>query len=287
MSEKIVYHIDNNYISKPLELGKIKLVQIGRRIDEPSSEEPLHNHQNWVELTVFTGGQATVYVDGKRYSVQAGDVFLSLPYETHGIFADCDVRAEYDFFSFTCEKSPYVEEMQKLAQACQRGASRIFQDERVAFLVSNAISELTKPDGEYMQVVLQNALEQILVYVIRLYANQKREKRSESAADLLCFQMMSYIDAHVYTLNGLSAIADDLGYNYSYLSAVFKKTCKQSLFSYYQNRRLEIAKRLVLEKQKKISEIAELLGYSSPFAFTKAFKEKYGVSPKLMQSQTL
>jgi AraC-like DNA-binding protein len=47
---------------------------------------------------------------------------------------------------------------------------------------------------------------------------------------------------------------------------------------------METGKALVLENKKSISEIAEMLGYNL-YSFSKAFKKRYGVSPKIMQKQ--
>ena len=90
---------------------------------------------------------------------------------------------------------------------------------------------------------------------------------------------MNYIDTHIYSLCNLCELTEKFKYNYSYLSSLFKKTTNKTLAEYFRNRKLETAKALVIEKNKKIGEIAEMLNYSSTFAFSKAFKEKYGVSP--------
>ena len=70
------------------------------------------------------------------------------------------------------------------------------------------------------------------------------------------------------------------GYSYGYLSALYKKTTSNTLSDYYRNKKLELAKHLVIEKKLKIGEIAEILNYSSVYAFSKAFKNKFGVSPE-------
>ena len=53
-----------------------------------------------------------------------------------------------------------------------------------------------------------------------------------------------------------------------------------TIAEYYQNRRLETAKLLINSGDLKITNIAERLNYSSLFAFSKAFKKKYGIAPK-------
>ena len=45
---------------------------------------------------------------------------------------------------------------------------------------------------------------------------------------------------------------------------------------------MKTAKALILEQKKTIGEIAEMLGYNL-YSFSKAFKKRYGISPKAMQ----
>ena len=66
---------------------------------------------------------------------------------------------------------------------------------------------------------------------------------------------------------------------YDYLSSLFKKTTGRTLLDYYQSSRLRVARSLVKENNLKINEIAELLNYSSVYAFSKAYKNKYGICP--------
>ena len=83
----------------------------------------------------------------------------------------------------------------------------------------------------------------------------------------------------------LYELSEKFGYNYSYLSHVFTSTTGKTPGEYFREKKLEAAKILILENRKKISEIAEMLNYSSAFAFSKAFKNHFGVSPKVLQSE--
>ena len=96
----------------------------------------------------------------------------------------------------------------------------------------------------------------------------------------LCHKMMSYIDTHLSSLTSLNEMASDLGYNYSYLSALFKKTTTVSLSYYYRVKRLETARILITEKKMTMSRIAEVMNYSSIYVFSKSFRGHYGISPR-------
>lgn len=84
--------------------------------------------------------------------------------------------------------------------------------------------------------------------------------------------MMSYIDTHLYSLTSLNEMASDLGYNYSYLSALFKKTTTVSLSYYYRVKRLETARILITEKKMTMSRIAEVMNYSSIYVIQRALR---------------
>ena len=91
---------------------------------------------------------------------------------------------------------------------------------------------------------------------------------------------MNYIDTHIHSLKNLSDLSKITDYSYGYLSTVFKKTTSNSLLSYYQNKKLDVVRLLILENELTITEISEMLNYSSVYALSKAFTKHYGVSPR-------
>ena len=91
---------------------------------------------------------------------------------------------------------------------------------------------------------------------------------------------MNYIDTHIYSLKNLDELCEVFDYSYGYLSAIYKKTTSNTLSGYFREKRLDSARLLLLENRLTITEISELLNYTSVYSFSKAFKEYYGLSPK-------
>ena len=91
---------------------------------------------------------------------------------------------------------------------------------------------------------------------------------------------MKYIDDRIYNIKNLSEISKDIGYNYSYLSMLFKKVHGTTLSYYFRSKRMEEAKKLLKYSNIKITKIAKMLNYSNVYAFSKAFKTHFGESPK-------
>ena len=278
------YHINKTYMSEQPCFGDLLLVQIGRRHCSPAAVIAPHPHLNWFELTIVTSGEGFVATNGEDTAVKAGDLYLSFPCDIHEIRAADNEKMEYDFFSFIPQDESTVQEFNRIIQNYRSAHHRVFRDERISFLVSNAISEFSvQPDSD---TLLTHLFSSILIYLIRDFSDLSRNIPRLSDAELLCYQLMNYIDTHIYTLRNLEELAQETNYNYRYLSTLFKKTTQTTLLEYYQNRRLETAKVLILERKKKIGEIAEMLNYVSLFSFSKAFKAKYGVSPKIFQKDS-
>ena len=156
--------------------------------------------------------------------------------------------------------------------------SRVFKDEKIAPLIASAISELSAKKL-YSDDIMTSLLTQTIVYIIRDFNNVESNDDDITENKILCLQIMNYIDTHIYSLKNLKELSDKFNYNYSYLSFLFKKVTNKTLSEYMRNKKLEIAKTLIIEGKKKINDVAEMLNYSSLFAFSKAFKLKFGVSP--------
>jgi AraC-like DNA-binding protein len=59
----------------------------------------------------------------------------------------------------------------------------------------------------------------------------------------------------------------------------FKIMYGKSIHDYYIEKKMELAKKLVLEENKTVKEIALMLGYNQASPFIEAFSKLYGYSP--------
>lgn len=282
IENKTRYHLTKHYVENPLPFGDVHLLQLGRRYCNATEVISPHPHLNWFELTIVTKGSGTIITNGEESLVHSGDIYLSFPCDIHEIQANCDTKLEYDFFSFYCTDKALSKALKNITQNYRGGNKRIFQDSKISQLIEYAISEFISDEQPHMQSALHDIFRLIIVYLIRNFNQIKPTTANISEPEILCFQLMNYIDTHIYTIKNLEELAPKFNYNYGYLSGLFKRTTGKTLSEYHQNRKMETGKALVLEKKKGIGEIAEMLGYNL-YSFSKAFKKMYGVSPKNLQ----
>ena len=265
------YHLDN-YFDQPLVFGAYQVIQAGRLYCVPGGKIDLHSHRNWFELTVVTSGTGEIFTNQASVPVRRGDIHLSFPADLHGID----------------EKNPPFKPAGHHPgefPADHPAESRVIREERVGYLVQNAIQEITSA-GPHSGRLLQSICEQTVIYLIRAFGAHEAQKPSGHAShpDMLCYQMMNYIDTHVFSLQSLEELSDALRYNYSYLSALFKRTTGQTLADYYRLRRLKMARRLMDEGKLSLTQIAEMLNYSTVQNLSRAYKREYGAAPSLQQA---
>ena len=77
----------------------------------------------------------------------------------------------------------------------------------------------------------------------------------------------------------LRHIATAMNVNASYLSALFKKECGETLTDYVNRKRMEYAAYILAHSDKQIQNIAEECGILDVNYFIKLFKKQYGVTP--------
>lgn len=279
------YHLDKSFIKEPIRFSDISLLQIGRLYFKPGDIMKPHTHKDFFELTIITDGEGAVSANGVTTSVKRGDIFLSLPYDMHRIISSEDAPMKYDFFSFWTTNEAYLSKFAEISRYLSP-KERVFTDERIHSLVGDAIMEFVE-NAKFSSELLHAIFTQIIIRTIRDIAEgTKTRPRNATQAQTICYQLMNYIDTHVYSISKLEDIAEAMNYNYSYLSTLFKKTTGSTLLSYYHRKRLDAARQLIAEGSLKMTEIAEMLNYSSLYSFSRAFKENFGISPK-QYAQTL
>ena len=102
--------------------------------------------------------------------------------------------------------------------------------------------------------------------------------------DLEVSSVKNYMDTHFLQICSLEELSYALGYTYAHISKIFKKTYGLTPSAYLLATKNEYACAL-LKDGAKLDEIADILGYSTAFNFSRAFKNQLGLSPSAYRKQ--
>lgn len=107
------------------------------------------------------------------------------------------------------------------------------------------------------------------------------KKETGTAADINRLKTaLSYIQSHYYQDITLQSIADSCHVSKSECCHLFKRTLRQTPFSYLQNYRIQQSLPLLLNGEKSITEIASQTGFHGSSYFAETFRKIMNCSPK-------
>jgi two-component system response regulator YesN len=106
------------------------------------------------------------------------------------------------------------------------------------------------------------------------------EMRQEEFKQLLIEQIHQYVQNNLSNDVSLTAIADEVHFNPSYLSRYYKQITGHNLLEYIQSTKMTVAIDLMMNTSLKLNEIASKAGFDSASYFTTFFKKMTGLSPQ-------
>lgn len=98
---------------------------------------------------------------------------------------------------------------------------------------------------------------------------------------------IKFVNDNIDKKISLQEIASAVHASKSYLCAEFSKAMGVGIFRYIQEQKVKRAKQLLMLSDKTLSEISELLSFSSQSYFQKIFKEIAGMTPKEFRDQNM
>lgn len=112
----------------------------------------------------------------------------------------------------------------------------------------------------------------------------KKRDNAEKTPNWRTNEIKKYIAENYYKKINVSGIAKEFNVTPQYLSNLFKNETGYTVVGYLLDERIKVAKRLLAEKDLKILQISEMVGYPNPSYFSKTFKRLVGRTPEQYRS---
>lgn len=105
------------------------------------------------------------------------------------------------------------------------------------------------------------------------------DKTESEISNLIVMKAIEYIESHYNSKITLKEMSEELFISPNYLCELFKKHTNKTLSEYMVDIRMRMAREYLEKLDYKISEVAELVGFSDPKYFSSTFKKIYGMRP--------
>lgn len=175
----------------------------------------------------------------------------------------------YTFFSYSKEEALHLSQRETATIIC---------------CLENIEEELHHSIDAHTATILSRHIELMLDYCTRFYERQfiTRENKNKNVLEELETLLDDYIDSGKLRnaiLPTSEYCATGLGLSIPYFSDLLKFETGKTLDEYFQLKRLEVAKRMLLKAENAPAIVARQLGYTNVQYFSLLFKKIMGISP--------
>lgn len=144
--------------------------------------------------------------------------------------------------------------------------------------------EIKGTTDKHSNLIIVSTIELLLNYCVRFYDRQFITRKKENKDILSSFEELlnGYFVSEKPQTHGTPTVAycaEQLHLSANYFGDLIKKETGRSAQEYILTKTMDVAKALLLDQTKSISEIAYTLGYQYPQYFSRAFRRIVGCSP--------
>lgn len=276
------FHFDNTFVDERRPVGAFILWQVGDLCCEPGYTVAAHR-QAVHELTLAVSGMGENLAGGTAYPMTPGTLIFNPRGDLHEITAARAQTLRYFYLGFdfpdTPSPSPEIGALRTFFETC--GPCAAADAGALGDTFVRLFGEVNASDAAG-KLLCESAMQEILCLACRLLgksgAHPYRASDARAVDEKLVCDLMHYLDAHPAESGTLSRLTQEFGYSYTHLAQKFAEITGENLRAYQSRARFRRA-REYLRRGETVTRTAELCGYQSIHAFSRAFRRAEGVSP--------
>lgn len=228
-----------------------------------------------------------ITIGGTRYLIQRGMLFYIPPGVEHTIEPLALLPEHYMTMHFSASRvrlnSEGKWEFQEKIRVLKQQSAQKLNDYTILEELFEKMLDTWNDKGPEYEFITETYLRQVLIWL-----SQNNKKQSKNyAISLKIEQLIEYMLQNIsrkVTLEELSRIA---GLSQYYLSRSFREITGYPVIAYFNKMKIDKAKELLVEGNKKVKEVAYELGYANEFYFSRIFKKIEGISPSEFYSKNV
>lgn len=229
------------------------------------------SHPYW-ELTYVDKGSLSTSIDGTIYNLKQGDLIFYAPLQFHTQFTVDDNTSSYLTINFNMDFNHH-----------ELLCNKVFTLNRNSYNVITMLINELSCDNIYSNDLSLCYLKQLIIQTLRLENKYSQDRPTthmqQSYENGLLDEILKFIEDNINEKLCVDTICTQFCISSSTLHSLFKKNMSNTVKNYINELKLNKSKELIKTSSYTLSEISEMLGFSSIHYFSKKFKSFFGVSP--------
>lgn len=230
-----------------------------------------HHHGDQWEVHLFTSGHGLYENNQQQLPISTGLLTYSRPFDRHGCICH-EGFTDFYHIGFEFEQADSI---------LKDSIDQVFEQHDHLLLDRTAFSEfgriIQKSNTENPNII--HSSEHLFASLLyELVANNSRNYVAES--NDIASSLLDILQRSTYLKVGLDEIAEEMGFDKSYLIRVFKQKYKITPIKYLLKLKVDAASYQLEHSQLNIKEIAYQLKFYDEYYFSRKFKELKSCSPR-------
>jgi len=237
------------------------------------------------EILYFISGRASYLVEGSVYKLVPGSIMIMRSGEMHKIVIEDNQPYERMALHFDADIMNLIDKNGVLSEPFNNrplGVGNFYSsnDIRIGHIYECLKSIDSSPeDNEMRRIAITSNLFAIL-YEIKLAFDERGNKKfSNRPVQSLVGEIIAYINANLSSQLSLEMLSEKFFISKNHLNRIFKIATGVTVWEYIKLKRLIMARNSILAGSSAIAA-CQSSGFNDYSAFYRAYKERFGVSPK-------
>ncbi len=245
------------------------------------------------EIIYVKAGKCRINIDGTDYICRKNDVIFLPPGIPHSFHTYADIEFNQPHIHFDAvfsDKSSitpisFSDKCDMTTEEISLIQENIFADLKIPYIfIPDNTDEFQKTffsiinsfsENSIMTLYSKGKLIELLSLIINQFSNLKQSENSISAS----VNIRNYIDGNFRSIITLDSLSDIFHINKFTMMRNFKKNFNINIIEYYNKKRADYAKHLLLTTNMTVKAVGDILNFSDSYSFSRFFKNQTGISP--------
>lgn len=230
------------------------------------------------EFVLITDGRGYVTIEGKRYTARPGILFYFCPGLFHSLKSCNENPMRFFGLHFSFTNVQYINNQWTVEQENTvlplPPVMEIKNYIRPADIMKELNEHYNNKAAGY-ELVCNGLFMEFLHHILHDF----RINNFNYSSRLKIEEAIYYINKNITKRITVNHLAQQVNLSPDYLNCIFKKFTGYPPVKFINKCRVNAAKTMLAEENKKVKEVAALLGFKDEFYFSRVFKKVEGISP--------
>lgn len=245
------------------------------------------SHDFW-EIVYVDKGEVNANTESGYYRLNQGNILVHSPNEYHQLESTGNKAPNLFIVTFRCDNEAmdffHEHKLFRIGRAEHGVLAKLMKEGQHAF-AANLYPIKPKADPPFAsEQLFKIYLEQLLILIIRQAGAKQTgaallSVTSENQSERLSRRIRDYLETNLGAKITLDGLCEQFNISRTQMNILFKRSVGSGIIDFLNQLKIDRAKAYIREENYNLTEIADLLGYSSVHYFSRHFKQAVGMPP--------